>query len=109
MSTKLDEIMESLQAVIKARGLGNFDKDFLEIEIKNAIQAINRCRRFKPTKDVLYDSKYEDLIIPLCISSLAKIGAEGQTSHSENNVQRNYGTDGNYPISILSQIKPLIK
>ena len=77
--------------------------------IKEAIAEINRCRRFTPTKDVLYDSKYEDMIVPLCVSALSKIGAEGQTSHSENGIVRGYGNDGKYPSAMLKSIKPLIK
>lgn len=80
-----------------------------EEEVKSAIATINRCRRFNASNEVLYDEKYEDLIIPLCESSLAKVGAEGQTSHSENGIVRGYGNDGRYPSSILRTIRPLIK
>ena len=105
-----NEFIPILKASCAARGLPVFDNNVIyEQEIKEAIAEINRCRRFTPTDKVLYDKKYEDLIIPMCISSLAKIGAEGQTSHSENNVVRSYGNDGRYPTSILKSIKPLIK
>ena len=57
----------------------------------------------------MFDSKYEYLIIPLCISSIAKIGAEGETSHVENGVTRIYGSDGDYPKNLLGQIIPLAK
>ena len=57
----------------------------------------------------LMTKKYEDLIVPLCVSSLAKIGAEGQTSHSENGVIRAYNGGGDYPKDLLATIKPLIK
>lgn len=80
-----------------------------EEEVKQAIAVINRCRRFEPHDNVLYPEKYEDLVIPLCESSLAKVGAEGQTSHSENGIVRGYGNDGKYPSSILRTIKPLAK
>lgn len=105
----MDKILASLKANCKARGIPEVDDLVYMQEIKEAIAEINRCRRFTPTEKVLYDPKYEDMIIPLCISSLAKIGAEGQSSHSENGVVRNYGTDGKYPASMLRSIKPLIK
>lgn len=103
------DLLKTLKASCKARGIQDMDDVVYMQEIKEAIAEINRCRRFTPTEKVLYDPKYEDMIIPLCISSLAKIGAEGQLSHSENNVVRSYGTDGKYPASILKSIKPLIK
>ena len=49
------------------------------------------------------------MIIPLAITSFAKIGAEGQTSHSENGVVRNYTSGGDYPKDMLDEIIPLIK
>lgn len=103
------ELLTILKQSCIDRGIPSVSDITLMQEIKEAIAEINRCRRFTPTDKVLYDPKYEDLIIPLCISSLAKIGAEGQLSHSENGVVRGYGTDGKYPASILKSIKPLIK
>lgn len=87
------------------------DKDnyILESEIKRAIRQINRCRRFEPTDEKPYDKKYEDLIIPLAISAFAKIGAEGETVHSENGITRHYTNGGDYPADMLNEIIPLIK
>ena len=45
----------------------------------------------------------------MCVAAIAKIGAEGQTSHSENGVLRNYGSAIDYPRELLRQIVPLIK
>ena len=45
----------------------------------------------------------------MCVAAIAKIGAEGQTSHSENGVLRNYGSAMDYPSELLRQIVPLIK
>lgn len=117
----ISNLATTLRIVSMAKGLPDYrivttnndvivnDDTVYEEEVKGAIAEINRCRRFKPSGDILYDEKYEDLIIPLCESSLAKIGAEGQTSHSENGVVRGYGNDGKYPYSILRSIKPLAK
>ena len=85
------------------------DTDIIEDEVKRAIREINRCRRFEPTTEQPYPLKYEDLIIPLCVSAFAKIGAEGQTSHSENGISRNYTSGGDYPKDLLEEIVPLIK
>ena len=108
-TTESNPILETLKSVISARGLGTFDDTFLEYEMNRAIAEINRCRRFTPKEDVLYDPKYEYLIIPMCIASLSKIGAEGQNGHTENSIQRIYGSSGDYPNELLRQIIPLIK
>lgn len=102
-------LVSTLKTVLQTRDLGEFDENYLLFEIKQAIAEINRCRRFTPTKDNLYDEKYEYLIIPMCIASIAKIGAEGQTSHSENGIQRTYGSSMDYPKELIQQIIPLIK
>lgn len=102
-------LLATLKAVINARQLGTFDDSFLEYEIARAIGEINRCRRFDATDDKPYDKKYEYLIIPMCIASLAKIGAEGQNAHTENGIQRVYGASGDYPTELVRQIIPLIK
>lgn len=86
------------------------DNDFiLELEIKSAIGIINRCRRFEPTDDVLYDVKYEDKILPLTIAGFMKNGAEGEVSHTENGIMRQYGDSGKYPKHMLTDIVPLAK
>ena len=81
----------------------------LEIEIKSAIGVINRCRRFTPSDKILYDTTYEDKILPLAIASFMKNGAEGQVSHTENGIMRQYGNSGKYPKEMLEDIIPLTK
>lgn len=100
-----------LKSLLVNRDFDITDKDTptLKYEIKRAIAQINRCRRFEPTKEKPYDKKYEDLIIPLAISSFAKIGAEGETVHSENGITRHYTSGGDYPKELLREIIPLIK
>lgn len=103
------EILVTLKAVLKGRNLNGFEDALLSYEIERAIGEINRCRRFTPKDDVLFDNKYEYLIIPMCVASLAKIGAEGQVTHTENGIQRQYGVSGDYPAELTRQIIPLIK
>lgn len=102
-------LLSTLKAVLVARGFDNYDDAYLQYEIDRAIGEINRCRRFTPDKQRLYDDKYEYLIIPMIVSAISKIGAEGQISHSENGVLRNYGSSSDYPKELISQIVPLIK
>ena len=108
----LSELASELKAELVFRGyeIGNTNEDNAELErsIQRAIKEINRCRRFKPTVEKPYDLKYEDMIIPLCITAFSKIGAEGQISHGENGVDRKYTSGGDYPKEMLDEIIPLI-
>lgn len=90
--------------------IGNTERDNLILEnaVSRAIKEINRCRRFKATQEKPYDTKYEDMIIPLCITAFSKIGAEGQIAHGENGVDRKYTSGGDYPKEMLDEIIPLI-
>lgn len=112
-SAKIESLVKSLKILLKNRDFtitDSFEDKFtLEYEIKRAISEINKCRRFEPTDEQLYDPKYENLILPLSISAFAKIGAEGEMSHSENGVIRNYTSGGDYPKDILKGIIPLAK
>lgn len=107
----LSTLVGDLKTVLKAREIEVLDTDtpILRYEIKRAIKQINRCRRFEPTDDKPYDTKYEDLIIPLSLSAFTKIGADGETVHSENGITRHYTSGGDYPIELLKEIVPLIK
>lgn len=114
MATKSVKTLASqLRSILKSRGFNvtdSFDDSTtLEYEIQRAIDKVNECRRFTPTKDKLYPEKYETTIISLSVCAFSKIGAEGQTSHSENGVTRNYTSGGDYPQDILNGIIPLAK
>lgn len=102
-------LLETLKGELEFRHIEPPTDLVLKAQIKRAIGEINRCRHFTPTEDRLYDEKYEDLIIPLCVYALSKIGIEGEISHSENGVQRIYTSGDDYPIEILSKIIPLVK
>lgn len=105
----MNDLLTNLKVVLTARGFDTYTDEYLQYEIQRAIGEINRCRKFTPTDVKLYDTKYEYLIIPMCVSAIAKIGAEGQTSHSENGITRYYGASNDYPKELLQQIIPLIK
>lgn len=111
MATKtISELVEELKPLLDYYEVDYPTNDsLLELEIKSAIGVINRCRRFTPTDDVLYDIKYEDKILPLTIAGFMKNGAEGEVSHTENGVMRQYGDNGKYPKNMLTDIIPLSK
>jgi len=107
----MNEFVGELKSLLIARDFDITDNDtpILKYEIKRAIAQINRFRRFKPTEDKPYDETYKDLIIPLSISAFAKIGAEGQTVHSENGITRHYTSGGDYPKELLDEIVPFAR
>lgn len=111
MDERIALLVSDLRDLLIAKDFPIEDKDepVLKFEVKRAIKQINRCRRFEPTVDRPYDEKYEDLIIPLSISAFSKIGAEGETVHSENGITRHYTSGGDYPSDMLNEIIPLIK
>lgn len=107
----IDELVEELMVLLDYYDVEYPKKDdtILQIELKSAIGVINRCRRFTPTEDALYDIKYEDKILPLTIAAFMKNGAEGEVTHTENGIMRQYGSSGKYPKEMLDDIVPLSK
>ena len=90
----------------QARGF-TISNDTAVDEIMDAIRAVNERRRFKPTEEELFEEKYDSLIVRLSICAIAKYGAEGQTSHSENGISRGYDGGSTYPKALLQEIVPL--
>lgn len=93
---------------LTTRGFSVSTEDLYD-EIYSAIGAVNSRRRYIPTSTDLFEKKYEDLIIRLCIVSISKWGAEGESAHSENGVNRSYEKGSEYPESMLSEVIPLGK
>lgn len=91
-----------------ARGFDITNDDAVD-EVYEAILAVNERRRFVSSKEQLYETKYDGLILRLAISAISKYGAEGQTSHVENGIHRNYEAGSAYPTSMLQEIVPLAK
>ena len=102
----ISELAELLKRKCTARGF-NIDNDTAVDEIMDAIRAVNERRRFKPTETQLFEEKYDSLIVRLSICAIAKYGAEGQTSHSENGISRGYDGGSTYPKALLQEIVPL--
>ena len=104
----IDDFVDDMKNILKSYGVENIMPDaVLALEIKSAIGAINRCRRFRPHDDELYDEKYEDKILPLAITGYMKTGAEGEIMHTENGITRQYGNGDKYPSHMLADIIPL--
>lgn len=110
MMKSIAELVSETKAVLEFYGAELPTSDtVIEMEVKSAIGAINRCRRFTPSSDKLYDVLYEDKIVPLAVTGFLKAGAEGETTHTENGITRQYRSGGKYPKDMLSDIIPLAK
>lgn len=102
----ISELAATLKRKCTARGFTITDDDAVD-EIVDAISAVNERRRFTSTSENLYEEKYSSLIVRLAICAIAKYGAEGQTSHSENGISRGYDGGSTYPKALLQEIVPL--
>lgn len=61
---------------------------------------------YDTVEETYIEPQYEMLQVRIAQALYNKLGAEGQTSHSENGISRNYGTDG-IPLSLLREIVPV--
>lgn len=84
------------------------DKDALLAELldeaKSAI--LLRLYPFNDTVTVI-PARYETLQVEIAVYLFNKLGAEGQTEHSENGIDRTYESGG-IPESLLSTITPMV-
>ena len=104
-------LLEKLKRRLKIRGFNveDFSDDDLYDEIEASIEAVNDRRHFMPTDTKLFEDKYKEIVVRLCICSIAKMGAEGQLSHSENGISRTYAGASELPNDILKEIVPLAR
>lgn len=105
----IDDMIESLSDKLKSRNITYVKREAMEDEIYDAIFAVNERRRFDATPETPFEMKYSRLIVKLALASISKYGAEGEKSHSENGIQREYDNASEYPESLMSTIVPLAK
>ncbi len=96
-------VFQKVKRKINRLGLEFTDEDIYD-EIDNAFEAINSRRHFIPTSSILIEEQYKNLAYELCIASMVKEGAEGESLHSENGISRKYDSE-----SILKRIVPLAR
>lgn len=106
---KIAHLVERLKRKVESRKITYITNDDLQDEILDAISVVNDKRRFEPTPQQLFETKYERLIVDLALASITKYGAEGETSHNENGIKRDYENGGQYPTELLARIIPLAK
>lgn len=105
----MEDLKTKIALQMTARGMETLNSDLITNEIESAIEFVNDKRNFTPTTDVLFETKYKNLIIKMVIYAISKYGAEGEKSHSENGINRSYGSDGEYPLALTNQIIPKVK
>lgn len=105
----IENMIEKLSRKLKSRNINYTNREDLEDEIYDAIDAVNERRRFDATPQTPFEIKYCSLIVKLALASITKYGAEGETAHSENGISRTYDNSSNYPESLMSTIVPLAK
>ena len=106
--TELTKLRNKLMRKAKRIGFDVTDEDISD-EILDAINFVNNRRGFVPTSSCLYEEKYSSIIVDLALSAIAKYGAEGEISHSENGIGRSYENGGKYPYTLIMQIPPLAR
>lgn len=82
--------------------------DMLLSDILDSAKAVIISRRFPYGTDILdVPIEYSDLQIRIAIEIYNRIGAEGELSHSENGISRNYQS-ANISQSLLNEIIPKV-
>lgn len=102
------EIFDKLKRNCEKRGL-IFDDEIYHDEIENAIEAVNERRGYIAKEGRPFEEKYKNLIYKMALYAITKIGAEGETRHSENGIDRTYQSASDYPRDLLNQIIPLAR
>lgn len=105
----IEDLAKKVFKKAKSRNMSYITPDDCVDEVVSAINDVNERRRYIPTKDVLFEEKYEQIVIKICMFNIAKYGAEGETSHSENGISRGYENGDASADSILKKVVPLAR
>ena len=102
-----NEILNDL--AIELSGDTDYNADLLAVKVKNAIREVRTIRSYPAhyTEDMIADdlyTMYSD-ISRLAVIDYNQVGAQGQSSHKEDDVQRNWESRD----SILSNIHAFVK
>ena len=105
-NAKVLALVTKLKAKATEKGFSVTDEDAAD-EIQAALLEYYNDRHYTPTEEEPFEDIYASLIVRLAISSIAKYGAEGESSHIEGGVQRTYDNASDYPLSLTRKIIPL--
>lgn len=83
------------------------DSELLEILVEQAEGIVlNRRYPFGVPEDAVVPTVYEHIQLQIAVELFSKMGAEGQTAHSENGISRSYESADVSP-SLLKRIVPV--
>lgn len=94
--TAIDDLLEAIveELTTELSDDTNFNEDILTIKVKNAIREVRRKRNYplSYTVDMIANDlqNYYDVISQIALYEYNKIGAEGQTEHTEDDVRRSW-------------------
>lgn len=102
--------MEELLARLKVRlrFSGTVEDAVLQDHLLTAIDVVNDLRQYTPTLEAVIEPQYKSVVVEMALCSYSKMGAEGQTFHGENGVNRSYET-AMYPESLTKLIIPRLR
>lgn len=107
-NSAIQDLVTKLTKRAKARDL-EINRELAQAEIENAVLEYYNDRHFTPTEAQPYEKLYEGIILQLALSAITKMGAEGETMHTEGGVIRTYNTGADYPLDLTKKIIPLAK
>ena len=88
-----NELIEDLTAELQITDK-RFDASLLEIKVRNAIKEVKRARNYPShyTEQMIDDDmeRFYSQIRNIALYDYEQIGAENETSHSENNISRSF-------------------
>lgn len=99
----IDKLWTRLNGEVTAK-----DEELLEELLTSAGAAIlSRRYPFGYPSGQEIPTQYEDLQVRIAVVLFNKIGAEGETAHSENGISRTYES-GDIPDSLLAEVIPMV-
>jgi len=105
----MNELLTKIKDLMSSRGMPTLGDNTLNSEIESAAEVINNRRNFTPSTTSIVEEKYKNTLIKMVIHCISKYGAEGETGHSENAIDRSYGSAGEYPKEIINEISIKVK
>ena len=102
----MEEMLNRLK--VRLRFSGVIEDDMIKEHLLTAIDVVNDLRQFTPTEEDVVEPQYKSVVIEMALIAYNKMGAEGQTFHSENGVNRSY-EKAMYPESIMKLIIPRMR
>lgn len=100
----MEEMLARLK--VRLRFSGTVEDAVLLDHLQTAVDVVNDRRQYTPTDIDIVEPQYKSIVVEMALVSYNKMGAEGQTYHGENGVNRSYEVGSMYPDTLLKLIVP---